>query len=77
MTLQPRVPVYIVIGRITAVVGLGFALAIGILLLLGGIFTWGFGFLLAGVPFAAMLFLIERAPGGSEGKNVESDAEQG
>lgn len=67
MTLQPRVPVYIVIGRITAVLGLSIAIALGIFVLLAGQVTWGLAALAAAIPFAALIFLIERAPGGSEG----------
>jgi hypothetical protein len=67
MTLnQPRIPTYIVIGRIIAVVGMSLAIALGIFLLLGGLWLWGLGALVASLPFFAMIFLIERAPGGAE-----------
>jgi len=67
MTLnQPRIPTYIVIGRITAVVGMSLGIALGIFLLLGGLWLWGLAALVASLPFFAMIFLIERAPGGAE-----------
>lgn len=65
MTLQPRIPVYIVIGRITAVLGLSLAIAIGIFVLLAGEWRWGIAALLAAIPFGALIFLIERVPGGA------------
>ena len=68
MTLQPRVPVYIVIGRIVAVLGLSLALAVAIFVLLAGDVALGLGALAAAVPFGALIFLIERAPGGAEGR---------
>ncbi len=66
VTLEPRIPVYIVIGRITAVLGLSFAIALGIFVLLAGHWTWGLGALAAAIPFGALIFMIERVPGGSE-----------
>jgi hypothetical protein len=67
MTLnQPRIPTYIVVGRITAVVGMSLGIALGIFLLLGGLWVWGLVSLAASLPFFAMIFLIERAPGGAE-----------
>jgi hypothetical protein len=75
--LQPRIPVYIVIGRITAVIGMSAAIAVGIFLLLAGTWQWGLGSLLAAVPFFAMIFLIERAPGGASKPGTNSAGEAG
>jgi hypothetical protein len=66
MTLQPRIPTYIVVGRITAVLGMSLALALGIFLLLAGAWPWGLAALAAAAPFFALIFLIERVPGGAE-----------
>lgn len=66
MSLQQRIPVYIVIGRISAVVGMSFALALGIFMLLGGWIWWALLSLAISVPFFAMIFLIERVPGGAD-----------
>jgi hypothetical protein len=63
---QPRIPPYIVVGRITAVVGMSLGIALGIFLLLGGLWLWGLVALAASLPFFAMIFLIERAPGGAD-----------
>ena len=65
--LQAPVPWYIVVGRITAVLGMSLAIALAIFVLLAGRPGWGAGLLLAAVPFAALIFLIERAPGGAAG----------
>jgi hypothetical protein len=66
MTLQPRIPTYIVVGRITAVLGMSVAIALGIFLLLAGTWQWGMAALAAAAPFVALIFLIERVPGGAE-----------
>lgn len=63
---QPRIPTYIVIGRIASVVGMSLGIALGIFLLLGGLWLWSVVALVASLPFFAMIFLIERAPGGAE-----------
>lgn len=65
MTLQPRIPIYIVVGRITAVLGMSLAIALGIFLLLAGTWWWAVAALAAAVPFFALIFLIERVPGGA------------
>ena len=77
MTLQPRVPVFVVVGRITAVLGLSLALAIGILALLGGWIGWGLIALGAALPFGALIFLVERLPGGAEAEKRKSGRRTG
>jgi hypothetical protein len=57
---QGPVPVPLVIARIVAVTGVGFCSAIGVFLLIGGIWHLGLGFLAATVLFIALMFLIER-----------------
>jgi hypothetical protein len=59
--LRPKVPTYIVAGRILFVTGLSFALAVGVFLLLGGVILWGIVALVCALPFLALMFLIERA----------------
>ena len=68
MTLQPRIRLYIVIGRIAAVLGLSLCIALAIFILLAGNLPWALASALAAAPFGALIFLIERAPGGSEEK---------
>ena len=58
--LGPRVPLYVVAGRIVFVTGLSFSIAVGIFFLLGGYVLWGFVALLCALPFLALMFLIER-----------------
>jgi len=58
--LRPRVPTYVVAGRIVFVSGLSLAIAAGIFLLLAGYWLWGAVAFLAGLPFLALMFLIER-----------------
>lgn len=65
MTMQPRIPMFVVIGRIVAVVGLSLALALAIFLLLAGTLGLAAGAFAAALPFGALIFLIERAPGGA------------
>jgi hypothetical protein len=76
MTLQPRIPLYIVIGRITAVLGLSLFIALAIFILLAGNLPWALASALAALPFGALIFLIERAPGGSE-ENTKSSRHAG
>ena len=66
VSLEARVPVYVVVGRIVAVVGLSLAIALAIFILLAGSPLWSAVALAAAVPFGAMIFLIERVPGGAE-----------
>lgn len=75
--MQARVPAYIVVGRIVAVVGMSLAIALSIFFLLGGLLLWGVVAAVAAAPFFAMIFLIERAPGGTTGKDVKSAREMG
>ncbi|MBI2760739.1 MAG: hypothetical protein HYX51_04860 [Chloroflexi bacterium] len=77
MTLQSPIPVYIVVGRIVAVVGMSLAIALGIFILLAGRPGWGFAALVAAAPFAAMIFLIERAPGGASNEGAKSSGDTG
>ncbi|HEY7295833.1 MAG TPA: hypothetical protein VH916_12380 [Dehalococcoidia bacterium] len=55
-----RIPISVVIGRIGAIVGLSFAIAIGILLILTGTY-WiaGVVSLLCALPFAGLLRFVE------------------
>lgn len=55
-----RVPLYVVAGRITFVLGLSFSIALGIFFLLGGYWQWGLIALFCAIPFLALMFLIER-----------------
>ena len=59
--IRPRIPTYIVAGRVLFVTGLSLALAVGIFLLLGGYWLWGVVALLCSLPFLGLMFLIERA----------------
>ena len=59
--MQPRrIPPYLVIGRIVAVSGVGFASAMGLFLLIAGI--WGLGLICLAATgfFIFMMFAIER-----------------
>lgn len=58
---QRRVPPLIVFLRITAVMGIGFAAALAIFLLLGGFWQGGLASLGAFLIFLFMMFYIERA----------------
>ncbi len=74
--LQPRIPTYIVLGRITAVVGMSLAIALAIFFALAGKPVWAAVAAVIAAPFAAMIFLIERAPGGATGEpRNETDEE--
>lgn len=64
--MNDRAATYLAVARITAVVGMAFALAIGILLLVGGWLALGALALAAAVPFFALMRLIERAAGRNE-----------
>jgi hypothetical protein len=57
---QGPVPIALVIARIVAVSGVGFCSAIGVFLLIGGIWHLGAGFLAATLLFLLLMFLIER-----------------
>ena len=60
MAMQSKIPTGVVIGRIASIVGLSFAVAIGILLLLSGTY-WLAGIisLLFALPFVALLRFVE------------------
>lgn len=58
--IRPKIPTYIVAGRIVFVTGLSFALSLGIFFLLGGYWAWGIVALLCSLPFLGLMFLIER-----------------
>ena len=62
--LRTRVPLYLVAGRIVFVTGLSFAVAAAIFLLLGGYWVWAAVAAVCALPFLALMFLIERVPGG-------------
>ncbi|MCS7277148.1 MAG: hypothetical protein NZ695_09080 [Dehalococcoidia bacterium] len=57
---QGPVPLPLVIARIVAVTGVGFCSAIGVFLLIGGIWHLGAGFLAATLFFVFLMFFIER-----------------
>ena len=56
---EERAPVYLVIGRILAVVGMSFAAAGAILFAIGGFFTYALIAFLIAIPFAALMRGIE------------------
>jgi hypothetical protein len=72
VTLQPRIPVYIIVGRVVAIVGLSLAIALGIFILLAGRLGLAVLTLAAAAPFGALIFLIERVPGGASSRNANS-----
>jgi len=57
---ERRVPPYVALIRIGAVIGMSFFAAGGILLLLGAAFWQGFVALALGVPFFGVMRLAER-----------------
>ena len=65
---QRRLPPLIVLLRITAVMGIGFAAALGIFLLLGGLWQGGLASLGALLFFLCLMFFIERAAAGYHGQ---------
>ncbi len=77
MTVQPRIPVYIIVGRVVAIVGLSLAIALGIFIVLAGRVGLGALTLAAAVPFGVLIFLIERAPGGASSGSAKSGRETG
>jgi uncharacterized RDD family membrane protein YckC len=77
VTLQPRIPAYIIVGRVVAIVGLSLAIALGIFILLAGRIGLGALTLAAAVPFGALIFLIERAPGGASSGSANSGPRTG
>lgn len=77
MTLQPQVPLYIVVGRIAAVLGMSLFIALAIFIFLAGRWQWGVAALAAAVPFGALIFLIERVPGGPQQTDTKSQRPPG
>ena len=57
---RQRVGLPLIAARIVAVLGMGFAIAIAILLLVGGFWRGGLIFLAAALLFMALMFLVER-----------------
>jgi len=57
---QRPVPVPLVIARIVAVTGVGFCAALGVFLLVGGVWVLGLAFLGATLFFLFLMFAIER-----------------
>ncbi len=60
---QERVPIYLVLGRISAVVGVSFAAAATIFFLVGGLLLPALISLVLIAPFAALMPLVERLAG--------------
>jgi hypothetical protein len=57
---RQRVSLFLVAGRIVAVLGMGFATAIAILLLVAGAWQPGLVSLVVALLFLALMFLVER-----------------
>ena len=57
---RQRVSPLLALTRIVAVLGMGFATAIAILLLVGGFWREGLVFLVVALFFLALMFLVER-----------------
>ena len=57
---RQRVGLPLIAARIVAVLGMGFAAAIAILLLVGGFWQEGLVSLVAALFFLALMFLVER-----------------
>lgn len=72
MSMQPRIPMFVVIGRIVAVVGLSLALALAVFFLLAGALGLAAAAFVTAVPFGVLIFLIERAPGGASSAATKS-----
>jgi hypothetical protein len=60
---QERVPIYLVIGRITAVLGMSFAAAAAIFFLIGALWVPALVAAVLIVPFAALMPLVESLAG--------------
>ncbi len=61
---EKRVPLHLVVARIVAVSGIGFASAIGVFLVIGGVWQLGLVSLAATLFFIFLMFLIERGAQG-------------
>lgn len=59
MDAPAKLPLSVVIGRIASIIGFSFAVAIGILLLLGGVWTAGIIALALSLPFVLLLRFVE------------------
>lgn len=58
---MPEIQPWVIAGRITGILGMGLTISIGILFLLGGIWTWGLGALALTLPFLALMIGVERS----------------
>jgi len=54
------IPAYVLVARIGSILGMSFALAIGLLLLIGGLFLPAFVAFLAFLPSLGIMILAER-----------------
>ncbi len=62
---ERRAPLFLVVSRIAAVLGIGVAAATGLFLLIGGFWREGLLALAAALGFVGLMFVIERdVPGG-------------
>lgn len=59
--MQADIQPWVVVGRITAILGMGLALSISILLYLGAIWLWATIALVVGGLFFGMMVLVERS----------------
>ncbi|HEX5938958.1 MAG TPA: hypothetical protein VFZ12_01220 [Dehalococcoidia bacterium] len=74
-TGSPVVTPYLVAARILAVLGMSFAIAVGIFLMLAGGLLIGFAILLAALPFFLLMRYVEnRTPRPEPGEGEELDA---
>lgn len=51
---------YVLVGRILAILGMGFTAAVAILFYVGGFWTWGLAATAAFVPFFLLIVVVER-----------------
>lgn len=75
-TGSPVVTPYLVAARILAVLGMSFAIAVGIFLMLAGGLLIGFAILLAALPFFLLMRYVENRtprPEPGEGEQFDSD----
>lgn len=69
-------PPYVLVARISSILGMSFALAIGLLLLIGGAVIWALIAFAFFVPSFALMALVERhASTGSPGSESEHSSE--
>ncbi len=62
----PRVPPYVALVRIGAVVAMSFATAFGIFLIIGGWWEMGLVLIALAVPFFFVMRVVEGAPEGAD-----------